>query len=91
MQRGAPAGGDTGTADGMRATTEFDRRVGPGSALSAEAGAIAHACADMAARFLAGGKLVVFGNGAGATDAAHVAVEFVHPVIVGKRRCRPCR
>jgi D-sedoheptulose 7-phosphate isomerase len=69
----------------MNAATEFDRRVGPGSALSAEAGAIAHACADMAARFGAGGKLIVFGNGAGATDAAHVAVEFVHPVIVGKR------
>jgi D-sedoheptulose 7-phosphate isomerase len=69
----------------MTAATEFDRRVGPGSALSAEAGAIANACADMAARFHAGGKLVVFGNGAGATDAAHVAVEFVHPVIVGKR------
>ena len=68
----------------MNAATEFDRRVGPGSALGAEAGAIAHACADMAARFHAGGKLVVFGNGAGATDAAHVAVEFVHPVIVGK-------
>jgi D-sedoheptulose 7-phosphate isomerase len=68
----------------MNAATEFDRRVGPGNALSAEAGAIAHACADMAARFHAGGKLVVFGNGAGATDAAHVAVEFVHPVIVGK-------
>lgn len=69
----------------MNAATEFDRRVGPGSALGAEAGVIAHACADMAARFHAGGKLVVFGNGAGATDAAHVAVEFVHPVIVGKR------
>jgi D-sedoheptulose 7-phosphate isomerase len=69
----------------MRAADEFDRRVGPGTALSAEAGAIAYACADMAARFHAGGKLVVFGNGAGATDAAHVAVEFVHPVIVGKR------
>jgi len=69
----------------MNAATEFDRRVGPGTALSTEAGAIAHACADMAARFHAGGKLVVFGNGAGATDAAHVAVEFVHPVIVGKQ------
>jgi len=69
----------------MRAASEFDRRVGPGTALSAEAGGIAYACADMAARFHGGGKLVVFGNGAGATDAAHVAVEFVHPVIVGKR------
>jgi D-sedoheptulose 7-phosphate isomerase len=69
----------------MSAATEFDRRVGPGTALAAVAGAIAHACADMAVRFGDGGKLVVFGNGAGATDAAHVAVEFVHPVIVGKR------
>jgi D-sedoheptulose 7-phosphate isomerase len=50
-----------------------------------QAEAIARACADMAARFQAGGKLIVFGNGGAATDAAHVAVEFVHPVIVGKR------
>jgi D-sedoheptulose 7-phosphate isomerase len=28
---------------------------------------------------------VVFGNGGPSTDAQHVAVEFVHPVIVGKR------
>ncbi len=39
----------------------------------------------MADRFSRGGRLLVFGNGAGATDAQHVAVEFVHPVIVGKR------
>ena len=39
----------------------------------------------MALRFHAGGRLVVFGNGGGATDAEHIAVEFVHPVIVGKR------
>jgi D-sedoheptulose 7-phosphate isomerase len=28
---------------------------------------------------------VVFGTGSASTDALHVAVEFVHPVIVGKR------
>jgi D-sedoheptulose 7-phosphate isomerase len=39
----------------------------------------------MAVRFHRGGKLVVFGAGAPSTDAQHVAVEFVHPVIVGKR------
>jgi D-sedoheptulose 7-phosphate isomerase len=39
----------------------------------------------MAVRFHRGGKLVVFGSGWPATDAQHVAVEFVHPVIVGKR------
>jgi D-sedoheptulose 7-phosphate isomerase len=39
----------------------------------------------MAIRFHRGGKLVVFGTGGSSTDAQHVAVEFVHPVIVGKR------
>jgi D-sedoheptulose 7-phosphate isomerase len=39
----------------------------------------------MAARFHQGGKLLVFGTGGSSTDAQHVAVEFVHPVIVGKR------
>jgi D-sedoheptulose 7-phosphate isomerase len=73
------------TAPPITARGEFERRVGPGTALAAAAGSIAEACADMAARFHAGGKLIVFGNGPAATDAAHVAVEFVHPVIVGKR------
>ncbi len=39
----------------------------------------------MAGRFHRGGKLVVFGNGGPSTDAQHISVEFVHPVIVGKR------
>src|SRR5262249_22085103 len=43
------------------------------------------ACHALAVRFHQGGKLVVFGTGASSTDAQHVAVEFVHPVIVGKR------
>lgn len=40
---------------------------------------------EMAERFLSGGRLLAFGRGACATDAQHVSVEFVHPVIVGKR------
>ena len=39
----------------------------------------------MSERFLAGGRLLAFGRGPYATDAQHVSVEFVHPVIVGKR------
>jgi D-sedoheptulose 7-phosphate isomerase len=39
----------------------------------------------MSRRFLAGGRLLTFGHGPAATDAEHVSVEFVHPVIVGKR------
>lgn len=50
-----------------------------------EAGRLADACQEMSRRFLAGGRLLAFGNGAAATDAQHVSVEFVHPVIVGKR------
>jgi len=46
---------------------------------------IAQACWAMARRFHKGGRLLAFGNGAWATDAQHVSVEFVHPVIVGKR------
>lgn len=46
---------------------------------------IARACWDMARRFHKGGRLIAFGNGAWASDAQHISVEFVHPVIVGKR------
>lgn len=50
-----------------------------------EVGAISSAALDMARRFKRGGRLIVLGEGADATDAQHVSVEFVHPVIVGKR------
>jgi D-sedoheptulose 7-phosphate isomerase len=50
-----------------------------------EAPRLAEACHGMSRRFLAGGRLLAFGNGSAATDAEHVSVEFVHPVIVGKR------
>ena len=46
---------------------------------------LARACHDLARAFARGGMLIPFGTGAAATDAAHVAVEFMHPVIVGKR------
>lgn len=63
----------------------FERRLTPVSGLADDATALALACRAMAGRFTGGGRLLVFGNGAGATDAQHVAVEFVHPAIVGKR------
>ncbi len=50
-----------------------------------EAPRLAQACQEMSRRFLAGGRLLAFGHGSAATDAEHVSVEFVHPVIVGKR------
>ena len=50
-----------------------------------EAPRLAFACREMSDRFLQGGRLLAFGRGPYATDAQHVSVEFVHPVIVGKR------
>jgi D-sedoheptulose 7-phosphate isomerase len=64
----------------------FGATVSAGEAFfPAQAEAIARACEPLAARFEGGGTLFVFGRGAQASDAQHVAVEFVHPVIVGKR------
>lgn len=60
-------------------------REDAGLHLAADAENVAETCRDMAVRFHQGGKLVVFGNGGASADAAHIVVEFVHPVIVGKR------
>ena len=66
--------------------TELLRRNGIfESFFEAEASRLAEACHEMSRRFLDGGRLLAFGNGSAATDAQHVSVEFVHPVIVGKR------
>lgn len=47
---------------------------------------IARLCHRMAERFARGGRLLALGaSPAARSDARHVAVEFVHPVIVGKR------
>lgn len=47
----------------------------------AEADRIEALVRAMAAAFRRGGRLFVMGNGGGATDAQHVAVEFCHPII----------
>jgi D-sedoheptulose 7-phosphate isomerase len=65
--------------------TLFQRREQPVREFAEQAGEVAAACYQMAIRFHRGGKLVVFGIGGSSPDAQHVAVEFVHPVIVGKR------
>jgi D-sedoheptulose 7-phosphate isomerase len=53
---------------------------------TAEAERIAHLCRELAERFAAGGRLLALGSSPqDRSDAHHVAVEFVHPVIVGKR------
>jgi D-sedoheptulose 7-phosphate isomerase len=71
---------------GAAARSAHDRGVANAEFFSAHAEALARLCDEMAVRFLAGGRLLALGvSGPARSDAHHVAVEFVHPVIVGKR------
>jgi D-sedoheptulose 7-phosphate isomerase len=71
----------------MRAGAAIDERVACGERFfAAEHEGLARLCHAMAERFARGGRLVAFGRSpADASDVRHVSVEFVHPVIVGKR------
>ena len=63
------------------ARTEANERF-----FAAEAARIAELSLQLAERFTSGGRLLAVGASAqDRSDAQHVAVEFVHPVIVGKR------
>ncbi len=62
------------------ATTEVSRAF-----FGDQADAISRACHAMAGHFQRGGRLFVCGDGAQRSDVAHVVVEFLHPVVVGKR------
>jgi len=62
------------------------RRAATAQLFEADAGRIAELCHAVAERCARGGRLLACAcSPAGASDARHVAVEFVHPVIVGKR------
>jgi D-sedoheptulose 7-phosphate isomerase len=67
------------------ALAAFERRIAPIREFASHAGELVATAQAMAARFARGGKLVIFGVGGASTDAQHVAVEFLHPAIVGKR------
>jgi D-sedoheptulose 7-phosphate isomerase len=66
----------------MEAVAVDRRREANASWFAAEADRLARLCGAMAERFARGGRLLATGD---VSDARHVAVEFVHPVIVGKR------
>jgi D-sedoheptulose 7-phosphate isomerase len=65
----------------VQARTEANREF-----FAHESERLARLCHAMAERFARGGRLIASGGSPTArSDARHVAVEFVHPVIVGKR------
>jgi D-sedoheptulose 7-phosphate isomerase len=67
-------------AEAIRSRSPLASAFFDGNAIS-----IALAARAVAERLSGGGRIYAFGRGAYATDAQHVAVEFVHPVLVGKR------
>jgi D-sedoheptulose 7-phosphate isomerase len=70
----------------VRTQVGDDRIAAGGRWFAAEADRLARLCHRMAERFARGGRLLAIGaSPAGWSDAHHIAVEFVHPVIVGKR------
>ena len=77
----APVAGQDALARALAARLAAGERFFP-----PEAERLARLCHRMAERFARGGRLLAFGRSPAArSDARHVAVEFVHPVIVGKR------
>lgn len=83
----AVAGADAVRAAALdRVRAQVARRVIAGDAFFVvNAHAIAACAAAMADRFFDGATLLVFGEGAYATDAQHNSVEYVHPVLPGCR------
>ena len=70
---------DERIASALRARTPAAQRF-----FACHARAIAVAAREVARRLARGGAVYAFGRGPYATDAQHTAVEFVHPVLVGK-------
>ena len=67
--------------EGLARRTEANHRF-----FAAESDRLARLCHQMAERLARGGRLIALaGAPAARSDARHVAVEFAHPVIVGKR------
>lgn len=80
----APKVESTGMADLVRRL--LGERNGFSRAFfAAESPKLAVLAREMAQRFGSDGRLILAGRAEYATDAQHMEVEFVHPVIVGKR------
>ncbi len=83
---GAPTATTHGAANAHLAALLARRTEANREFFDAEAERLARLCHRMAERFARAGRLIALGSSpAACSDARHVAVEFVHPVIVGKR------
>jgi D-sedoheptulose 7-phosphate isomerase len=81
---GEPVGGSTPARQIMERLAY--RTAANAEFFAAEAERIALLCHRVAERYARGGRILAFGiSPAARSDVRHVTVEFVHPVIVGKR------
>lgn len=80
-----PAGAGTAELREIAATRVAASNLASDQFFSANADRIAAACQAMAHRFQRGGRLLVAGGSSQLSDVSHAVVEFLHPVIVGKR------
>jgi D-sedoheptulose 7-phosphate isomerase len=82
----AASGGERGESLRGLDRPLHERTVANQRFFEAQSERLAQLCHAMAERFARDGRLVALGaTPAARSDARHVAVEFVHPVIVGKR------
>ena len=51
---------------------------------AAHAGQVVEVARSLASVYRKGGRLFCIGNGGSSCDAAHIAVEFLHPVTTGR-------
>ncbi|HTV24552.1 MAG TPA: SIS domain-containing protein [Polyangiaceae bacterium] len=72
-----------GLLESIRQKTQHGRDVSRAFFADNERELVAAACA-LAAVFCRGGRMLAMGNGGSSCDAAHFAVEFLHPITTGR-------
>ena len=83
---GVSAVHQVGAAHGLLDERLAERHQASERFFTAHSEDVARLCHQMAERFARGGRLIAVGlSPAARSDVRHIAVEFVHPVIVGKR------
>ncbi|MFC4907112.1 SIS domain-containing protein [Actinomadura gamaensis] len=74
-----------GRAETTTLPAGLERRATATAVVAERAGELAAACAAVADRILGGGRLIAVSGTEASADAHHLAVEFLHPALVGKR------
>lgn len=74
---------EAGLLESIRQKTEASRQVAQ-AFFADNASALLSAARALAAVFSRGGRMLAMGNGGSSCDAAHFAVEFLHPITTGR-------